>query len=145
VSEKLQQKAIAEILGVVPRQVHNLVNEGMPSHLEKGKRYFLAAECVPWYVDYKIRTSAPKTSKRATRSSTSSSCGRKKWRSGPRSSSWRRKKPPGVDRLSRAPAVDDPRGPARQAALVRRQALRGAREHRDAGGGAHILDERSKK
>ena len=66
-SEKLQQKAIAEILGVVPRQVHNLVNEGMPSHLEKGKRYFLAAECVPWYVEYKIRSAAPKSNKNAER------------------------------------------------------------------------------
>lgn len=66
-SDKLQQKGIAEILGVVPRQVHNLVNEGMPSHLEKGKRYFLAAECVPWYVDYKIRSAAPKSNKNADR------------------------------------------------------------------------------
>jgi phage terminase Nu1 subunit (DNA packaging protein) len=67
VSDKLQQKGIAEILGVVPRQVHNLVNEGMPSHLEKGKRYFLAAECVPWYVEYKIRSAAPKSNKNADR------------------------------------------------------------------------------
>ena len=66
-SEKLQQKAIAEILGVVPRQVHNLVNEGMPSHLEKGKRHFLAAECVPWYIDYKIRSAAPKSKKNTDR------------------------------------------------------------------------------
>lgn len=66
-SEKLQQKAIADLLGVVPRQVHNLVNEGMPSHLEKGKRYYLASECVPWYIEYKIRSAAPKPDKNKDR------------------------------------------------------------------------------
>jgi phage terminase Nu1 subunit (DNA packaging protein) len=65
--QKLQQKAIADILGVTSRQVHNLVNEGMPRRMEKGKPHFLAAECVPWYVDYKLRTSAPKTSARDTK------------------------------------------------------------------------------
>lgn len=64
-TEKLSQKEIAELLGVVPRQIHNLVNEGMPSHLEKGKRYYLGPECTVWYIEYKIRTATQKSSKNA--------------------------------------------------------------------------------
>lgn len=61
--EKLSQKELADRLDVVPRQVHNLVNEGMPTKVQKGKRYYPWPECNVWYIEYKIRAAAPKPDK----------------------------------------------------------------------------------
>ena len=62
-SEKLKQKEAAERLGVTGRQIHNLVNEGMPTELEAGKRLYPFPECSTWYIEYKIQAAAPKSDK----------------------------------------------------------------------------------
>ncbi len=62
-SEKLKQKEAAERLGVTGRQIHNLVNEGMPTVLESGKRLYPFPECMSWYIEYKIQAAAPKSDK----------------------------------------------------------------------------------
>jgi phage terminase Nu1 subunit (DNA packaging protein) len=67
VKEKLSQKELADRLDVVPRQVHNLVNEGMPTKVQKGKRFYPWPECNVWYIDYKIRSAAPKPDKNRDR------------------------------------------------------------------------------
>jgi hypothetical protein len=67
VKEKLSQKELADRIDVVPRQVHNLVNEGMPTRVSKGKRYYPWPECNVWYIDYKIRSAAAKPDKRRDR------------------------------------------------------------------------------
>jgi phage terminase Nu1 subunit (DNA packaging protein) len=67
VKEKLQQKELADRLDVTPRQVHNLVTEGMPTKLEKGKRFYPWPECNVWYIEYKIRAAAPKPDKNRDR------------------------------------------------------------------------------
>lgn len=65
--EKLTQKELADRLDLVPRQIHNLVNEGMPAKVEKGKRFYPWPECNVWYIDYKIRSAAPKPDKNKDR------------------------------------------------------------------------------
>lgn len=48
---KLRQVDLATLLKLTPRQINNLVKEGMPSFLdEKSKRWYDGPECVAWYI-----------------------------------------------------------------------------------------------
>jgi len=48
---KLRQVDLATLLKVTPRQIHNLVKQGMPSFIDDdGKRKYDGPECVAWFV-----------------------------------------------------------------------------------------------
>lgn len=48
---KLRQVDLATLLKVTPRQINNLVKQGMPSFLdEKQKRWYDGPECIAWYI-----------------------------------------------------------------------------------------------
>jgi phage terminase Nu1 subunit (DNA packaging protein) len=48
---KLRQVDLATLLKVTPRQIHNLVKQGMPSFVDDdGKRKYDGPECVAWFV-----------------------------------------------------------------------------------------------
>ncbi len=49
---KLRQVDLATLLKLTPRQINNLVKEGLPSSLDaKQKRSYDGPECVAWYLD----------------------------------------------------------------------------------------------
>src|SRR4051812_47261284 len=48
---KLRQVDLAALLKVTPRQIHNLVKQGMPSFVDDdGKRKYDGPECVAWFI-----------------------------------------------------------------------------------------------
>jgi hypothetical protein len=49
---RLRQVDLATLLKLTPRQINNLVKEGMPSFLdEAGKRKYDGPECIGWYLE----------------------------------------------------------------------------------------------
>lgn len=48
----VNQKALAGLLGVSSRHVHNLVKLGMPSESLAGKLSYPLADCIAWWTEY---------------------------------------------------------------------------------------------
>ncbi len=51
---EINQRKLAEWIGRTPRQIHNLVELGLPSRVEKGKRVYLWPAALHWYIEYRI-------------------------------------------------------------------------------------------
>jgi phage terminase Nu1 subunit (DNA packaging protein) len=65
-NEKLvTQKECAELFGLTSRQIHNLVEQGMPRRARAGKAMYPWPSSLRWYLQHKDQQAAAKTGKEA--------------------------------------------------------------------------------
>ncbi len=55
------QKEVADLLGISPRQVHNLTDRGMPRQVHEGKPRYPWPDALKWYITFKVAAEAAKT------------------------------------------------------------------------------------
>jgi hypothetical protein len=60
----LTQKQCAEGLGLTSRQIHNLVEQGMPRHAKGGKAFYPWPRVLKWYIEFRtkdVKQAAPRS------------------------------------------------------------------------------------